>query len=300
MKAIARTATLLALFTVAYAAASSDGGAAASEESPLEKMFRVNAAQPAPTLKASYGPGPQQTGQLRLPEGKGPFPVAIVIHGGCWLSEIGGSDLSGLSEMLRKRGVATWDIDYRRTGHAGGGWPGTFEDIAAAVDYLRTLANDHPLDQSRVATVGHSAGALFAVWAASRPGLKAPWKSPEGAPPIRTAVMIDGPSALAPFVGVDAEVCGRPVIVPFMGGAPAERPAEYAVASAATRFPLGVKQLFVLGSLGPLMKGDIDAARSGGDPTDVFAPPEPSHFDIVTPSEPNGEAVADWIVKSAF
>jgi len=274
--------------------------AAPAPKSAMQIQQDADAAAPSPTATFAYGAGPQQRGQLRIPGGAGPFPVAIVIHGGCWMAELGGSGLPGLSEMLRTRGIATWDIDYRRVGHAGGGWPGSFEDVAAGIDHLGTVARDQPLDLDRVVTIGHSAGALFALWAPARTQLVAPWTPPANSPRIQAAVAIDGPGTLAPMICIDAQVCGQPVIVPLMGGTPAQVPDAYRAASPSDHLPLGVRQLFVTAELGPFMQGYIDMAKAAGDPVEVLAPPSPNHFDIVTPGLPNGEAMADWIAAHAF
>ena len=107
-----------------------------------------------------YGEEPLQFGQLRLPGGDGPFPVAIVVHGGCWLAEYPLTGTEAMSAALTDAGVATWNIEYRRIGDAGGGWPGTFEDVAAAADHLRELKERYPLDTSRVVATGRSSCAL--------------------------------------------------------------------------------------------------------------------------------------------
>src|SRR5262245_53006214 len=98
--------------------------------------------RPAPPAdhRLSYGPNEFQFGDLRLPKGAGPHPVAIVIHGGCWMSEYGLSYMGHLSAALTEAGVATWSVEYRRVGNQGGGWPGTFEDVARAADHLRTMS----------------------------------------------------------------------------------------------------------------------------------------------------------------
>src|SRR5215475_4845842 len=90
-----------------------------------------------------YGPNEFQFGDLRLPKGPGPHPVAIVIHGGCWMSEYGLSYMSHLSAALAEVGVATWSVEYRRIGNEGGGWPGTFVDVSRAADHLRALAKTY-------------------------------------------------------------------------------------------------------------------------------------------------------------
>ncbi|NJC34922.1 acetyl esterase/lipase [Sphingomonas jejuensis] len=293
--------TVVLLSVALCAAGPSIAAAQDSAPTPLSTMERRSEALPPPTETVRYGAEQIQSGELRLPPGNGPFPVAIVIHGGCWNTAISDhSAMPGLSEMLRRRGVATWDIDYRRVGNAGGGWPGTFQDIAAGVDHLATLATRHPLDLARVTVVGHSAGAHLALWAASRHRLPAPWTPGPASPHLRSVVAIDGPGTLAPLVGADAQVCGRPVIVPLMGGTPAERPAEYRIASPSDHLPLGLPQLLVLAELAPFMTGYVEAARAAGDPVRTLAPDNANHFDIVTPGMPNGERVADWIAAEAF
>lgn len=247
-----------------------------------------------------YGPDDLRRGELRLPPGAGPFPVAVVIHGGCWLAKVDSlKGMSPLAEALTRRGIATWNIEYRRLGDAGGGWPGTFEDVAAAVDHLKLLAASKPLDLKRLALVGHSSGAQLALWAASRPQLPPPLG---GAGALRPAavVAIDGPGDLAPFIGVDSQVCGEPVIVPLLGGTPAEQPERYRVASPRERLPLGLPQLFVTAGLSKLMQGYIEAARASGDPVEVLAPAGADHFDVITPAKPNGQQVLDFISGRAF
>jgi acetyl esterase/lipase len=103
-----------------------------------------------------------------VPKGEGPFPVFVVIHGGCWLNAFDYTYITRLAAWLTERGVATWTIEYRRLGDEGGGWPGTFLDVANATDKLRELAPKSMLDLTRVYTTGHSAGGQLALWLASR------------------------------------------------------------------------------------------------------------------------------------
>ncbi len=272
---------------------------AQAAQSPEQVYKAAGAKASPPVATVAYGPDPLQVADLRLPAGPGPFPVAIVVHGGCWRASVDNrAGIAAFADALGKRGFATWNIEYRRVGDQGGGWPGTFQDVAAAVDKLAEVAAKHRLDMSRVVIVGHSAGAHLALWAASRPRLPAPWSNVAVRPV--TVVAIDGPGALAPFVGVDAEVCGAPVIVPLMGGTPRERPEAYKIASPADHLPLGLRQLSVEAELGDLMQPYNAAARASGDPIEVLRPPGANHFDVVTPGSPNGEAVADFIAAKAL
>jgi acetyl esterase/lipase len=127
--------------------------------------------------RIAYGTGALQFGELRVPAGRGPHPVVIIIHGGCWVAKLGKLDdravaldlVRPIAADLTAHGFATWNLEYRRLGNDGGGWPGTFQDIAAGADHLRQIAAKSQLDLSRVVAIGHSAGGHFALWLAARP-----------------------------------------------------------------------------------------------------------------------------------
>lgn len=124
--------------------------------------------QPADGERISYGSAPAQFGELRLPGGRGPFALAVLIHGGCWRAEYGLDHIAALAADLNEQGVATWAIEYRRLGETGGGWPGTFDDVVAGLARLESIANERPIDLDRMVLVGHSAGGHLALWLASR------------------------------------------------------------------------------------------------------------------------------------
>jgi acetyl esterase/lipase len=243
-----------------------------------------------PTVVVHYGSDSLQFGELRLPPGQGPFPVAVVIHGGCWRAEIANlRNSAAVASALPPEGIATWNIEYRRLGNRGGGWPGTFADVGAAIDYLRVLASQYPLDLARVVLVGHSAGAHLAVWAAGRPRLSA--ASPiRGANPltVRAAVAVDGPMDLAPWVGRDAQVCGQPVIAPLMGGPPTDQQDHYREGSPAEMLPLGVPVYLVFAKL--LSPTEAEAyqarARSAGDSVTLVPVQNSNHFQVMAPAQP--------------
>jgi acetyl esterase/lipase len=208
--------------------------------------------------RVAYGGEPLQFGELRLPAGKGPHPVAIVIHGGCWLSQVGMLDpravsyenMRPLAAGLNASGIATWNIEYRRVGHPGGGWPGTFRDVGRAADMLRTLAKEHPLDLGQVITIGHSAGGHFATWVAARPRL-APSSAVYLENPIRVngVVSLDGPADLKATISIQQSICGKPVITDLMGGTPEQQPARFHDGSPIELLPIGVRQVFFTGRM---------------------------------------------------
>ena len=256
----------------------------------------------APAGRFRYGPAPQQIVDLRLPSGPGKFPVAVVVHGGCWDAATGGTarGIAPLADALTARGIATLNVSYREVGQPGGGWPGTMRDVGAAIDGVRALARRYPLDPGRLIVVGHSAGAQLALWSAMR-GRLAPESALHVADPLLPAavVAIDGPGTLAEFVGVDADVCGKPVIVPFMGGTPAAVPDRYRDASPQEHLPLHARQYLVQAALGDLMQRYVDLAKRSGDPVAVYKPADGKHFDIINPREAQGQGTVDLIVRAA-
>lgn len=255
----------------------------------------------APTLVESYGKAAQQFGELRMPAGKGPFPVAVVIHGGCWtkgLSTV--RNTSPIASALAAKGVATWNIEYRQVGDAGGGWPGTFLDWGAAVDHLRTLGKKHPIDLSRVAVVGHSAGAHAALWVGGRGRLpKGSEIAVADALPLQAVFAIDGPVDLAPMVGADVEICGKPVIVPLMGATPAEKPERYVQASPQQMLPLGTRQ-FLIGSAilsPPMAQAYRKLAQDKGDKVEFMAI-QTGHFEVIAPGRDEWARIEKLILST--
>jgi acetyl esterase/lipase len=192
--------------------------ALAQGRSPLDL---ATAPVPEGARRIAYGGDPLQFGELRVPTTGGPHPLAIVVHGGCWLAKIGGMDARAVAAdnmrpaaaALTDAGIATWNIEYRRLGNDGGGWPGTFKDVANAADFVRTLAREHRLDLTRVISIGHSAGGHFALWLAARPKLP---KTSElySSDPLKLVgvVDLDGPGDLKATIPLQQPVCGSPVV----------------------------------------------------------------------------------------
>jgi acetyl esterase/lipase len=122
---------------------------------------------PPADARVPYGSDPNQFGELRVPKSGGPFPVVVNIHGGYWRAKYDLKHAGHLCAALTARGVATWNLEYRRVGNPGGGWPGSFEDIRSGYHYLSQITQRYKLDSSKVAVVGHSAGAQLALCLAS-------------------------------------------------------------------------------------------------------------------------------------
>jgi acetyl esterase/lipase len=137
---------------------------------PVELSDFIALERPMPSAVLKYGAAESQAVDVFLPSGGGPHPVAILIHGGCWrnLPAAGREQLRHLGAELAKQGIAVWSVGYRRADENGGGYPGTFQDVAAGIDRLRSEADQYHLDLSRTVVVGHSAGGHLALWASAR------------------------------------------------------------------------------------------------------------------------------------
>jgi acetyl esterase/lipase len=257
--------------------------------------------QPEADHRLSYGEDPLQFGELRLPEGEGPVPVVIVIHGGCWLAEYDLGYISAFADALTDVGVATWSIEYRRVGDLGGGWPGTFQDVADAADYLDEIATEYSLDLDRVAAVGHSAGGHLALWLAGRKWLHAE-------DPLRG----DGPLALNGVVALAGipdlvayaapEGCGA-AVSGLLGGEPDELPNRVVRASPIAMVPFGIDVTMVVGerdSIVPASQAQSfsDAARQMGDSVDVVEIGGAGHFELVDPAHDAFGAIRDSVLKA--
>ena len=159
--------------------------------------------------------------ELRLPKGPGPHPVVILVHGGCWQAPWGFDHVRSLAAALTAEGYATWSLEYRRLGDPGGGWPGTFEDVARGADHLREAAKAHPLDLDRVVALGHSAGGQLALWLAARPRL--PAGSPlHAAQPLRLRGVVSLAGITDLRAGAEGGVCGD-AIPQLLGGPPQDQ-----------------------------------------------------------------------------
>ena len=211
-----------------------------------------------------YAPGPHRFGELTLPAGP-PRGVVVVVHGGFWRHAYDLSLGRPLAADLAAAGLAAWNVEYRRVG-GGGGWPATFDDVAAAVDALAGPVHEAaggglPLD--RVVALGHSAGGQLAAWLAARPGL------PPDAPGAHPRVTLRGAVSQAGVLDlVDAAErgLGQGAVVDLLGGPPDAVPDRYALASPIARVPIGVPVLGVHGTADdrvPVRQTERFAAASG-------------------------------------
>jgi acetyl esterase/lipase len=226
---------------------------------------------------------------LRLPKGEGPFPLAVIYHGGCWKTGIASQAyMAPLATRWQSLGIATLNVDYREVGD-GGGWPGSFADWAASAKLIDEVAARYPIDRERVTLVGHSAGALPAQWLASPQeedgplGARAPIKA-------RAAIVLDGPGDVGAERPAFDALCQFSAVDPFMGAAPAADPRRYAAISPATHAPRLAQILFVQAKLPVPAAATQAALASAGAEVTVRANIGQSHFAIITPGNPVHDA----------
>jgi acetyl esterase/lipase len=242
-------------------------------------------------MRLRYGSHFHQFGDLLLPDGDGPFPVAVVIHGGFWREQHTLELGDDLARDLARRGFAAWNIEFRRVGEvSGGGWPVTFEDVAAAIDALADL--DAPLDLARVVPVGHSAGGHLALLAAARPD-----------PGVRLAGVVSQ-AGVYDLVEADRLDLGEGATARFMGGHAGELPDAYAAASPMDHLPAGVPRLLIHGDADQRVPVDMahryaEAARAADDEVELVVRPGDDHFVHLDVASGAWADVVGWLDRFA-
>lgn len=250
-----------------------------------------------------YGDAPCQFGELRVPNGGGGtvpgsaerMPVVVVVHGGCWRSVHTLDYASHIAADLASHGVVTWSLEYRRLSDEGGGWPGTFLDIANGVDHLRLLADRYRLDLGRVVVTGHSAGGHLALWAAGRGRLpvESPLRTVDPLP-LAGVVPIAGVTDLSQMgTACDDEV---PRLLGLDGIIGQASPIEM--------LPLGLPVTIIHGDADQSVPGSQSisyaaAAEARGDHPRLIILPGADHFVVVDPRTPQWATVRAEILALA-
>lgn len=248
-----------------------------------------------PFQRLAYGTSASQFGDLRVPGGPGPHPVVMIVHGGFWTTGYDLELMTPMCEALARDGTATWNVEYRRVGDPGGGWPGTFLDVAAAADQLRTLAGPYALDQRRVATLGHSAGGQLALWAAGRRWIRDGDLFQTSPLRVQGAVSLAGVVDLRRAWSLGFEAVGR-----LMGGTPDEYPTRYDTGSPADLLPLGVPQVLLHGSDDQVVPATLSAdyraeAVARGDDVQLVPLQGVGHMELIQPTSAAWPAVLDAV-----
>jgi acetyl esterase/lipase len=233
----------------------------------------------------SYGSHRWARAELWVPSGSGPFPVAVVLHGGYWRARYSKRVMKGVCADLARRGFAAWNVEYRRIGRGqGGGWPATLDDVGAAIDHLASL-DDPRLDLSGgVTAVGHSAGGQLALWAASR-----------------ADALVAVRRVVAQAAVCNLAAAGAPAW-DLLGGRPDDVPERYAAANPMQLVPLGVPTLLVHGAddeTVPVRRSReyAAAARAAGDPVELVEPVPGGHRLHPDPRSEAWRVAAEWIAR---
>jgi acetyl esterase/lipase len=233
-----------------------------------------------------YGPDPAQYGELWLPGGM-PAGTVVIVHGGFWRARYDLALGRPLAADLATRGYAVWNLEYRRAG-AGGGWPATFEDIAAGIDLLAEL----PVGTSRVAAIGHSAGGHLAAWAAGRAAL--PPGAPGAGPRVALTAVVSQAGVLA-LADCAREGVGGTAALDLMGGGPEELPERYRLADPIAAVPVAATVLCLHSRADdevPFAYSEryVDAAaRAGG--TAYLCETSGDHYTLIDPATPDWQTV---------
>lgn len=249
-----------------------------------QSILEIPAAPPG--VRIAYGSNEFQFGELYAPEGKGPHPAAIVIHGGYWRARYDLRHIGHFCAALAKRGIACWCLEYRRLGNPGGGFPGTFDDVRAGAMHLAKIAKEQSVDVKHVVATGHSAGGHLALWLAK-----------QNAAPLRGVV------SLAPVANLrrawEWKLSGN-VVEEFLEGSPAQAPERYRAASPMEMLPLGVKQRLIHGDRDDVVPVAMSreyaaAARAAGDDCTLTEPGGAGHFELIDPRSSAWASVRDTI-----
>ncbi len=245
---------------------------------------------PAPPADAriAYGKAPQQFGDLRLAPGGGSQPVAIVIHGGYWRAAYSLEHIGHVCAALSKAGVATWNLEYRRIGDPGGGWPGTGEDVVAGAEYLKVLAGRYPLDLTRVVAIGHSAGGHLALWLAAQHRIS-----------LRGVVALAAVSDLRR--GWELRLSNG-AVGELLGGSPQDVPERYRQASPIELLPIHLRQRLIHGTADDVVPVEFSrryqaAAAAAGDDAKLVELAGTGHFELIDPRTAQWRAVQAAVME---
>jgi len=241
----------------------------------------LNRPAPPPDFTLRYGEGAEQVADVRLPATESAGPLVIFIHGGFWQAAFDRAHVAPLAVDLAERGYPVATIEYRRIGQPGGGWPGTFSDVAAAAAAAPDLLGKElahrgldPIDVDRPVLAGHSAGGHLSLWYAA--------VAPDA---------VRGVLALAPVADLIAGFrrrLGDDAVAGLLGGSPEDLPDRYASADPMAHLPLKVPTAIVHGTEDDrvpieLSRDYAEAARRCGDQTHLVELPGVEHFAVIDP-----------------
>jgi acetyl esterase/lipase len=237
--------------------------------------------------RIKYGPDPLNFADLRIPRGRGPFPLLLIIHGGFWQSAYDLEHTGLLCADLTGRGIVTCNLEYRRIGNPGGGWPGTFQDISLASYRIPEILNSDPrVDLTRTAVMGHSAGGHLALWLVSRHKISKSSPLHESRKsPIVNAISLAG---VADLRSAWKERLGHGIVTRLMDGPPDQHPDRYDAGSPIELLPNGARQVLIHGAVDntvPMSQSEQfeRKAAESGDKCSLVKLADTGHFELIDP-----------------
>lgn len=246
---------------------------------------------PPADARIAYGSDPNQFLDLRVPKdrARGVCPLIINIHGGFWRAKYSLDHAGHLCAALTGKEIVTANLEYRRVGDGGGGWPGTFEDIRSAYHFLVQHASEHKFDPARILVMGHSAGAQLALClAAHEPGVSRV---------VSLAGVVELQKAYQLHLSNDA-------VVGFLGGTPAEVPDHYHEADPMQLSIPHADQWLIHGSVDDTVPPEFSreyVARKSKPPADENAHlleiKAADHYDLIDPRSAAWKQIADLILR---
>ncbi|WP_018180847.1 alpha/beta hydrolase family protein [Jongsikchunia kroppenstedtii] len=279
-----------------------DAGGAAGDFAKVVASSNVDAVRYLYPTTTGSRDDKQNWADLFLPKGELPdqsVPLVILVHGGAWQAQIGADSFVTFARRLAERGLAVLNIEYRRVG-SGGGWPTTFKDVAAALDFVPEIEEAVPaIDARHAVVVGHSAGGQLAMWAGTRDRLHA---NEVGADPKfdpSSAISLAGPLDMR-----QAVVMGDDRIVGALGGTPQQVPDRYASVDPIQNIDRSMPVIAMAGSrdtvVPPVLSQNyVKAATAAGDDARFVLVAGADHPSIVDPSAPTFQLVLETISRSA-
>jgi acetyl esterase/lipase len=228
---------------------------------------------PPADVRLAYGSEPAQFGDLRMPKGKGPFPVAMNIHGGFWRAKYDLLHAGHLCAALTAKGIVTWNLEYRRVGDPEGGWPATFNDIVAGYRYLHQIENRYQLNTEKIVVMGHSAGGQLALCLAAH------------VPDVKRVVSLAGVVDLARTYELHLS---HDAVVELLGGTPEQVPDHYRDADPMTLPIPHARQVLLQGSLDDIVPPDfsrryVESKKKIHEDARLVEIPKADHFDLIDP-----------------
>jgi len=240
--------------------------------------------------RLAYGSDPNQFGDLRLPKAVKAKPSAVVmnIHGGYWRAEYDLAHAGHSCAALTQQGIATWNVEYRRIGNEGGGWPGSFEDVARAYRFLPQIATQYNLDASRVVVMGHSAGGQLALCLVAH--------EPSVRRVLSLAGVVDLQRAFELHLSSDA-------VVEFLGGKPDQVADHYRRADPMRLSIREARQVLIHGLDDDIVPPNfsrryVEAKQKSGEQVALVQIPEANHFDVIDPRSKAWNVVVQIVRES--